>query len=113
MPKVYIPNKSFHDFSAAGEFGELIYLTEGIITNRTKVSQLLAGMWEILKDSEPEDMLLVSSMALLNALASSALAAKHGRVNYLIFTRNGYVLRETILHDIINNEGGSARKRRA
>lgn len=85
MPKVYIPNRSFHDFSEAAKYGELVYLTEGLVKPGTSVNQLYRLLNERLADSEPEDMLLVCSLSILNAVAASLLTHKHGAVNYLIY----------------------------
>lgn len=96
MPKVYIPNRSFHDFTPAEAFGELVFLTEGW-ANRTLTNQLYRMVSEAMRDSQPDDMLLVSSLGILNAIAASILAVKHKRVNYLIHVKGGYVLREIVL----------------
>ena len=84
-PRVYIPNRSFHDFSEAARYGELVYLTEGLVRPGTSVNQLYRLLDERMAGSEPEDMLLVCSLSILNAVASSLLTHKHGAVNYLIY----------------------------
>lgn len=90
MPKVYVPNKSYHDFSAAESYGRLVYLTEGIIRPNTSINQLYRMIAPRIAGSDPDDMLLISSLSILNAIAASLLAQRHGCINYLIYHRGSY-----------------------
>lgn len=85
MPRVFIPNKGFHDFSAAERFGELIYLTEDAIPTGLSVNQIYRLITNKMAESSSDDMLLICSLSILNAAAASVLARKHGCVNYLIY----------------------------
>ena len=98
MPKVFIPNRGFHDFSEAAKYGELVYLTEGLVKPNTSVNQLYRLLSEKMADSTDEDMLLVCSLSILNAVAASILTHKHGAVNYLIYRqRNGTYRRNRVV----------------
>lgn len=96
MPKVYIPNRSFHDFSGAREFGEPVFLTDGVV-QRLNVNQLYRECTEKMKDSTPEDYLLISSLGILNAIAASIMVHKFGRVRFLMFSKSRYVVREIVM----------------
>lgn len=96
MSKVYVPNRSFHNFSGAEKYGELIFLTEGAV-QRTNVNQLYRECYKKMADAQPDDFLLVSSLAILNAIAASILAWRFGRVNYLIYVKDKYIVREVVL----------------
>ena len=86
MAQVYVPNKSFHDFSGATQFGELIFLTEGILPLHS-VNTLYRTFDRELRESTPDDYLLVSGPAILNAIVASVLSMKHGSINFLLYDR--------------------------
>lgn len=82
--RVYIVNKSGHDFSSARHFGSLVYLTEGE-KDPFQVTKMYRQMAAILVDSQRDDYLLVSGLTVMNCIASSVLARKHGIVNWLLY----------------------------
>ena len=82
--RVYVVNKSVHDFSAAVEFGELIYLSEGSI-NRFNTSQIYRKFYPILKDSNKTDYILITGLTVMNLVAAFIFAIKHRRLNLLLF----------------------------
>lgn len=82
--RVYVVNKSVHDFSAAVEFGELIYLSEGSI-NRFNTSQIYRKFYPILKDSNETDYILITGLTVMNLVAAFIFAIKHRRLNLLLF----------------------------
>jgi hypothetical protein len=84
-PKVYIPNKSYHDFKGATQFGELVFLTEGRIPNRYQLNDIAMIIGESLKGAHREDFLLMSGPTTLNCIASAMLAHRFGKVNFLIY----------------------------
>jgi len=83
-PKVFIPNKSYHDFSSARRFGELIFLTEGF-QDRHKINDQYRRIVEKMKDAGPGDYLLISGPITLNAIAASIMAYRFGRITYLVY----------------------------
>lgn len=91
-PLVYITNQGGHDYTLAQEFGSLVFLTRGKI-NRYKTSTIYRDMIQGMQDSEKHDFLLVSSLSILNSIASGILARKHGQVNYLLFCDGRYLER--------------------
>ena len=93
MPKVFITNKSPHNFEDAERFGDLVFLTSGEI-DKYKVNVIYRTLAEQLEHSQPEDYLVVSSLSIMQNIASSILAVQHGVVNYLLFSRGKYIERQ-------------------
>jgi len=96
MRRVYIVNRSPHDFSRAERFGRLVYLSDGSI-NRFSVSHMARLFKEALVDSEPSDYLVLCSLNVMNAVASGVFAAKHKRLNLLLYKRGDYEERNIVL----------------
>lgn len=90
MRKVFIPNKSIHDFSEAEKYGELVYLSNGNMP-RYKTSRIYRLFTDILDTASPDDFVLVSGLTILNIIATLIMQAKFGYVNLLLFksTDNG------------------------
>lgn len=84
MPNVFIPNKSVHDFSAALPYGDLIFLSEGNI-RKYETNNIYRKFYDLLKDSKPDDYLLVTGLTSLNLVACYILTKMHGRINMLLF----------------------------
>ena len=96
-PKVFIVNRGCHNFSAAKSYGELIFMTHGVI-NRYSVSEICRVFEEHLAHSTPEDYLLVSGMSTMLVVASGLLSAKHGCLNLLLY-KNGKYLKRCITYE--------------
>lgn len=94
--RVYIVNKSSHDFSSAKSFGELIYLSEGRI-NRYATNNMVREFTELMKDSSPEDYVVPCSLNVMNSIAAAVFASKHGTLNLLLFKDGSYIERNHIL----------------
>lgn len=92
MATIYVPNKGAHDYSDAERFGELRFLTSGIVkryTTNTMYRNLIEGM----ADAKPDDYILVCSLSILNSIATGILARKFGKVNFLLFCNGKYIER--------------------
>lgn len=100
MPKVFVPNRSGHDFSPAKSFGDLVYVTDGLV-NRYQVNQLYRLCMEALKDAGPDDYILVSSLTIINSIMAMILGARFGRVNFLLYSKkeDGYEPRTIVLNN--------------
>ena len=83
MPKVFIINDSGHDYSGALNFGELVVLTQGIV-GKLHVTYMYRSMCRLL-DSEPDDYILMCGPSIMQAVACSIFAYKHGGLNLLIY----------------------------
>jgi len=100
MPKVFVPNKSAHDYSPAEHYGELIYVTVGRVGKYS--TDAMARSWaQVLVDSKPEDIILISGFSHLNAIGCGMFAVMHEKLNLLLFRGgiNGvkYIFRQGIL----------------
>jgi hypothetical protein len=110
MPKVLIPNKSHHDFRAAKEFGELTFMSHGPI-NRFNPNEMARMFEEHIANSSPTDYLVCTGLAVQFGVACAMFAAKHKRLNLLIWKQNRkhpfgqYVKRELVFEE---NEEGEA-----
>ena len=93
--KVYIVNRSSHDFSAAEKFGRKIFLSEGPM-NRYSVNNMIRQFTERMKDSGPDDYLVPCSLNVMNSIASALFAHKHGRLNLLLFKQGSYLERNVV-----------------
>jgi len=51
-----------------------------------------------MKDAEDHDYLVVSSLSILNSLASAIMARKFDHINYLIFRGGNYLERKIIFN---------------
>lgn len=95
MPKVYIINKSIHDFSKAEEFGTLHYLSEKAM-NRYATNNIYRKFFPPLNQSSPMDYILVTSLNTMNIIACVIFVLKHKKLNLLIHKpkTNTYVERK-------------------
>lgn len=102
MAKVYITNKGGHDYSAAEKFGELVFCTKGSLP-RFNTAQMFRELSQAMKDSSPDDYILITSLASLNSVACALFAHKHGRLNLLLWQPDegskGKYVERTILFD--------------
>lgn len=96
MPTVFVINKGAHDYSAAEAFGQLSYCTEGLV-DKFSVSQMVRIFKDKLKDSQPDDYILITSLTTLCSVASAVFALKHGRLNFLIYRDDRYIERKVVL----------------
>lgn len=106
MQRVYIPNNSGHDFSGAEEYGELVFVTEGLLS-KFQVNQMYRKVADKMQDSNPEDYILATGLTQINIICATAFAYLHGRINLLIYDvkENEYVSRTVILGNLLNKEG--------
>ena len=102
MPKVYIPNKSGHNFSSAKLFGDLVYVTEGEI-NLFGTVRIYQAFVKAMKDISPKDYLLISSANILCSIGAAVMARKTGHLNILMFRQsdNTYVPREISIDSLL------------
>lgn len=96
MSKVFVTNRGGHDYSAALRFGELVYCTEGQLS-KFDTGQMFRELTAAMQDSEPDDYILLTSLTTLCSVAAAIFAAKHGRVNFLIYKDDSYVERKLVL----------------
>jgi hypothetical protein len=98
MIKVFIVNKSFHDFTAAKQYGEVIYLSEGPM-GRYETNNMARQFELLIKDSKPEDFIVSCSLNVMNIVATAIFVAKHHRLNLLLWKDGRYIERSLIFGD--------------
>jgi len=96
MRKVFIVNHSPHDFSAAEQYGKIIFLSEGSM-NRYATNNMIRIFHERMTDSHEEDLIVPCSLNVMNSIACAIFAKKHGRLNLLLFKDGRYIERNHVL----------------
>lgn len=96
MPIVYVVNRGPHDYSDAEAYGELVFCTDGPV-DRFDTAQMFRELSEAMKESAPEDYILLTSLTSLCVVAAAIFAAKHKCLNLLLHSRDGYVERSIFL----------------
>jgi hypothetical protein len=104
MPNVYIVNKGCHDYSKAQEFGTLVYLSRDSYS-RFSTGKIFRIFRELMKDSTKEDYILISGLSVMSSVACSIFAAKHQRINLLLYNsgpkiEEHYVRRTVVMEDL-------------
>lgn len=97
MPTVYIVNKSSHDYSNAERFGDFVYVTGEDYLNRYNINHMHRLAKLALKDSKPDDLLLLSGLNHLNSVVCSTFATMHGKLNLLLFKADGTYAKRSIV----------------
>lgn len=70
MPKVWVVNNRHHDFRDAEKYGEIVYLTEGVVPV-FKTATLMAELEEKLANFDMKnDKLLISGPSVVNMMAA-------------------------------------------
>ena len=96
MRNVYVVNKSSHNFAPAEKFGKIVYLSEGSM-NRYATNTMVRQFNDALEGSDPGDYIVPCSLNVMNAVACAMFAAKHRRLNLLLFKEGVYIERNHIL----------------
>lgn len=84
MSKVYVVNKSCHDFTSAEDFGDVVFMTEGAL-DRFNTSKMFRAFKPFIERSDPSDYILLTGMTVMNSIACAMFAKKHGKLNLLIY----------------------------
>lgn len=94
--KVFVPNKGSHDYTAAWDFGDLIFCTEGPV-NRTDFLTMHSDLHKSMQNAQPDDFIMLSSLPSLCCIMCSIFASRFGRLNILIFEDGEYIARHLTL----------------
>ena len=101
--KVFIVNKSNHDFSEARNYGQLIFLSEGPM-NRYSTNNMFRTFIERMRESSKDDYIVPCSLNVMNAIACAIFASKHGTLNLLLFKDGVYIERNHVLEECYAGE---------
>jgi hypothetical protein len=96
MPNVYIINKSAHNFSKTRKYGTQVYLSEGLM-DRYATNNIHRQFLHILKDSSPDDYIVLCSLNVMNSIACAIFTKLHGRLNLLLYKKGNYVERNLVI----------------
>ncbi len=105
VSKVYIINDSGHDYKEAEKYGTLIYLTRGKVAPYA-IIQNYRTFAEKMKDATPDDYILVTSLASMNAIAGWIMGTLGFPLNLLLFKDSTYVVRRIMPRLITRKEEG-------
>jgi hypothetical protein len=103
-PLVFITNLGAHDYEPAKKYGELRFLTRGKI-RRYSTSTIYREFIEGMADAESTDHLLVSSLSILNSIASAILSRRFGIINFLLYSDGRYISRSVNIDALLTNGG--------
>jgi hypothetical protein len=95
MTKVYIVNKSAHDFTEAEKYGELVFITEGRL-NRFNVNDMHRQASDAMENSSHKDYIVPCSLNVLNSIVCATFAVKHKCLNLLLFKQGDYIERNIV-----------------
>lgn len=96
MAKVFVVNKSSHDFSLVESYGEIIYLSEGPL-NRYATNHMHRLFTVAMADSEAHDYIVPCSLNVMNSIACAIFAYKHQKLNLLLYCQGNYLERNLVL----------------
>ena len=96
MAKVLVLNKGPHDYSDAEFFGDLVFCTEGSL-KRDDIAQMYRELSPFIEQSAADDCILLTSLTSLCSVACAMFAARHGRLNLLIYDNGTYINKSIIL----------------
>ena len=96
MSKVYVVNRSAHDFSEAQHYGEVVFLSEGPM-NRYATNNMHRQFNRILQNSTKDDFIVPCSLNVMNSIACAIFAKLHGCLNLLLFKDGKYIERNMVL----------------
>lgn len=108
MTKVYVVNKGGHNYADAERFGQIVFCTEGTI-DKLDTAQMYRELNQSFQGSNPEDYIVLTSLASLCSVACAMFANKHGTLNLLIHTGDGYIARHLNLKDRQRGKSKTAR----
>ena len=94
--KVYVVNRSSHDFSDAENYGTVVFLSIGPM-NRYGTNNMHRQFEELMKDSSAEDYIVPCSLNVMNSIACAIFAHRHGTLNLLLFKDGRYIERNHVL----------------
>jgi len=102
-PKVFIVNRSSHNFTTAERFGTLVFMSDGPM-NRYEVNNMARQFWSILKDSEPGDYIVTCGLSNMNIIACVIFVLLHEKLNLLLF-KSGEYMERNLDFSIVRREG--------
>lgn len=94
--KVFIVNKSAHDFSAAEQYGKVHFLSSGPM-NRYSCNHMYRIFSKEMMHSNEDDYIVPCALNVMNSIACAIFARKHGKLNLLLFKEGNYIERNLVI----------------
>ncbi len=94
--RVYVVNRSSHDFGPAEQYGEVHFLSSGSM-NRYATNSMVRLFQEAMDASESNDYIVPCSLNVMNSIACAIFAHKHSRLNLLLYKDGAYIERNHVL----------------
>lgn len=107
--KVYIPNRSGHDFSDSQRYGSPIFVTSGEV-NRFSVGHIARKWMQALENSSEKDYILLTSLTILTTIGAAIFGYLHGRINILIYRNGKYISRCIDIKELLQAQKESNRE---
>lgn len=101
MARVYIVNRGGHDYADAKRYGELHFLSEGQVS-KYAVNKIYRMFAMQLRESCPEDWILITGLTVMSCIACSCFATLHGKLNLLLYQSGKYVDRRLMLTELLS-----------
>jgi hypothetical protein len=92
MPRVYVVSKASYDFSLINKWGPHTFVVNKRY-NPTNIKAMMTDVEEGLKDSKPDDYVLLNGLPVLQSLVCITFVRMHGKLNVLIFNNGEYMER--------------------
>lgn len=102
--RVYVLNKGRHNYKDATRFGEIVFLSKGIMDKNDFGFTARLGE-EMVEDSYPDDYIMVTGLCSHLSILTASFAAKHGCLNLLIHDPKRGTYREKNFDFQDNKEG--------
>ncbi len=107
MSKVYVINKSAHDYSPALKYGELIYITDGLIDSYN-LNLTFRSAYTTLQDYNPqEDYILLTGLSSTNLIVGWVLGHLKCDINVLLYKDGEYIVRRMTFDNFNNKENNN------
>ncbi len=98
--KVFVVNRSGHDFAAAERFGTLRFVTKGNL-DRFAVNDMLRDSVTAFEDANEDDYILITGLTVLCSVVCATFARKFGRLNLLLYRGGEYFERNIIIDNML------------
>jgi hypothetical protein len=103
--RVYVINQGGHDYTSAERYGTLVFLTKGRVRNAYSTTMMYRNFSEDMQESQADDFILLTGLGVMNVIACSIFAYKHGKINLLIYAgKNRYTVRTIVLSELLARE---------
>lgn len=100
MAKVFVINKSCHDFTPAEKYGKLVFISTGVI-GKFNTGTMFRAAKRAVAQATAEDYILITGQGIMSSIVCGLFAHKFKRLNLLLYcgTEERYLLRRIVFND--------------